>query len=735
MIKPLGRVAVLTFAVLVLLGWLLPESARADRMDFFVDYGYNTTSSETSTRESDGTTTTSHDDSDLFAQEYRLLFDKRLYPYLTLRGGGTFVRTGTKFESDDESGDSTNIRKNPFVDLMLGSPLFSGGVGVNRFQDETRSSDGARSLLTRDIYTASLGWKPLDLPSFNLRTTRSETYDDNRVSMDTLQEQVNFSSRYQPNDTTDLSYSASLDRNRNILSDTETQATTQSGRASYANRFFKNRVNFSSMYSVSRQTTEVTSGGGGEFDAAVPILDLESYNELMGLLTPRQPLTPPDPLFPVGASVSTTISAPLVRATGDLTAIEPLNIALDFGLGLTANMVRIRVDHDLPTGLTAGTFGWKVFGVDANNEWQEIALQSVVFTSLFGTSQFELRFPSQRSQYLKVVATPQRAGNTEIKVTAVEALLRQAAAVGGTKTAQTGHMYNMASRVKILEDQGLDYNFALFYRLNDPGSYYRLFVSNGPSLYRRLSPWLSGNAMFTRDDSMETDQKDQDVTYRYGAGLTATPLPTLNSSLNYSGRNALQDGEHTEQNAFTLNNRAVLYPGLDMLLGGALSYATLTGKVKSESSQINMGLNIVPHRTMSWNLIGFLNRTNRSGGDRPDSVSNERRGLISVSYSPVSALSFFLSHEADMRDEDKDTLQNYGISWSPFRDGALQLGFSYTESVRPEDEALDRVLSPSLTWKIRQSTYLDLSYAMIETRSATQETESLNFSARLRAMF
>lgn len=746
MIKPFGRVAVLALAVMALMGWLWLEPARAeDSLNFFVDYGYNTSSSETLTHQTDGTTTTSRSDSDFFSQEYRLLFDKIIYPYLTLRGGGTFVRTDVSSESDGVSSESTNIRKNPFVDLVLGSPMISAGLGVNRYQDETRSGDGTKTLLTRDLYSASLGWRPLDLPSFNLRTSRTETYDDNRMTMDTLQEQVQFSSRYQPHTTTDLSYSANIDRNQNILADTETRSTTQSGRASFADRFFSNRVNFSNTYSVSHQTNEVMSGGSGsgEFDVNVPILNLKSYSEVLSL-TPtlqRQPLlaspAPYDPIFPVGSPVTTTILAPLVRIATDPTIIDPLHIAVDFGLELTTNVVRLKLDRDLPIGLTAASFDFKVFGVNASNEWQEISLQSVVFSSLFGTWQFELRFPSQRLQYIKVVATPVKLGATQINITTVETLLRQTATIGGggNKTATTSHMYNMASRVKMLEHPGLDYNLSLFYRLNDPGSNYRLFLSSGPSLYHRLSPWLTGNAMFARDDSMQTSQKDKDQTYRYGVGLTAQPLPTLNSNLNYSGRKAEQAGEQTAQNSFSLNNRAALYPGLDMLLGGALTFADQARNVQSESSQVNMGLNIVPHRTMSWNLIGFLSRTSTSGGDRPDSMSNERRTQVSVSYSPVSALSIFASSDMVIRDEDTRTLQNYGISWSPFRDGTLQVGFSYFETIRPEDESLDRVFSPNLTWQIRQGTYLDLNYAMINSNTAQQETETISFNARLRAMF
>lgn len=745
MIKPFSKVAVLILTVLVLLAVFLPQSARADRMDFFVDYLYNTSSSETKYIDTGKVTQT---DSDLFTQEYRLLFDKSLYPFLTLRGGGTFVRTDSNSETvssdpnDNASGDSTNIRKNPFVDLVLGSPIFSGGLGVNRYQDETRTGDGTKTLLTRDMYTTSLGWKPLDLPSFYLRTTRTENYDEFRLNMDTVQNQLNFTSRYQPLASTDFNYSANIDRNRNNLSDTETETITHSGRASFADHFFHNRVNFSSMYSVSHQTTEVMSGGGGEFDLNVPLLNIVSYAEVLSgdPLLQRQPLlsNPPpyEPIFPVGASVSTAIAAPLVRTLIDPVTVEPLHIALDFGLALTTNVVRLKLDHELPAGLSTGSFGWKVYGVDANNEWQEIALQSVQYSFLFDDPQIELRFPSQTTQYLKVVATtPVKFNSPQINITSVETLLRQAATVGGNKDSQTSHMYNMASRVKILENQGLDYNFALFYRLNNPGSYYRMFVSNGPSYYHRLLPWLTTNAMFSRDDSLETDQEFKDLTYRYGAGLTATPIPTLNSSLNYSGRKSDQDGEKSDQNSFTLNNRAVLYPGLDMLLGGALSFATLPGNVKSDSSQLNVGFNIVPHRTMSWNLIGYLNRSNRSGGDRPDSVSNEHRGQISVSYSPVSALSLFLSYETELKSEETRTLRNYSLNWSPFRDGTLQLGFSYNESIRPEDEALDKVISPSLTWKIRQATYLDINYALIDTKTADQETESVNFNARLRAMF
>jgi len=749
----LGRRAPLLLAILVLTGCFRLESARADSLTFSMDYGYSTSSSETTiseTRNSDGTlkssAATSQSSGDNFSQEYRLFFDKILYPSLVLRGGGSFTRIDSSGESDGvSSGVSTNIRKNPFLDLVLGSPVISASLGVNRYQDEARGSDGTRTFQTRDMYTASLGWRPLELPSFSLRTTHAESYDENRLTSNTVQDQLQFSSSYHPHRTTGLSYSANLDRNHNLLDDTEIRGMSQSGRVSYEDRFFRNLLNIASSYAVNQQSNEVISGAGGEFDIGVPFYNLKSYNESLSVLTPRQPLTsipPNDPLFPVGAFPSTTISAPLVLPLTDPAIIEPLHIALDFGPEATTNVVRLYLPSDpspdLPSGLSAASFTWKIFGVNANNEWQEISLQSVVYTSLYGERKFELRFPSQKAQYLKVVVTPLKFGNTPFNITTVETLYRQATATAGNKTTSLSQTYNLnlGSRIRLLENPGLDYNFSMFYRLSNPGNLYRLYVSNGSSLSHRLTPWLTGNVMFGRDDAMQTDQKDPDMAYRYGASFTAQPLPTLHSNLNYSGRTAQQSGTQLGSNSFSLNNRAALYPGLDLLLGGALTFASnATTKVQSESSQYNLGLSIAPHRTVSANLIGFLSSTSSQGGDRPDLTSSERRGQISVSYSPVSALSIFAAHDVVIRDEEIHTLQNYGMNWSPFRDGTLQVGLSYFETVQPESQALSRVFSPNLTWQIRRGTSLDLNYALSSSSTPLEETEIVTLSARLRVMF
>ena len=513
-----------------------------------------------------------------------------------------------------------------------------------------------------------------------------------------------------------------------------------------------------------------------------------AYPKTRNLLDPdynKEPVSPTD-FFDTTNFFTTLIpdavtppQQPVLVMDGD-PGLKPLQIVMRFDNKEKIQVVRLEVNHDLKSLRTLDTykniFNWEVYGWDGS-AWQMIAFHPPVtlgtdFLTATPTRYFELTFPANQIEYdyIKVVATPFNITNpllnpcvvddldgSDIIITKVKAgtYLSSTDVVAGQKTklASTSHMYNMASRVRMLENPGLDYNVSLFYRLNtsnNASDSYRLFVSNGPTLYHRLSPWLTGNAMFARDDSMKTDQKDKDQTYRYGAGLTAQPLPTLNSNLNYSGRRSQQPGQQAgrtqqmEQNSFSLNNRAALYPGLDMLLGGSLSFASQQpGDVQSETSQVNMGMNIVPHRTMSWNLIGFLNRTSSSRGG-VDSMSSERRGQVSVSYSPLSAVSIFASSDVVIRDTDTRTLQNYGLSWSPFRDGTLQVGFSYYEQVglskyeevgRTEDEAFDRVISPNLTWQIRPGTYLDLNYAMITSTTAQQETETISFNARLRAMF
>jgi hypothetical protein len=62
------------------------------------------------------------------------------------------------------------------------------------------------------------------------------------------------------------------------------------------------------------------------------------------------------------------------------------------------------------------------------------------------------------------------------------------------------------------------------------------------------------------------------------------------------------------------------------------------------------------------------------------------------------------------RGGDKTTLQNYSANWSPFPDSPFQFFFTFSETLRPEDNQKDRAIGPNLRWTISRHADLEFFY-------------------------
>jgi hypothetical protein len=178
-----------------------------------------------------------------------------------------------------------------------------------------------------------------------------------------------------------------------------------------------------------------------------------------------------------------------------------------------------------------------------------------------------------------------------------------------------------------------------------------------------------------------------------------------------------------------------LYRGIDLFLNGGASELRKGDGENTRSYLANFGTDIRPHPTMTWSIFLATDRSERTGGTQKDVTTFTRRARASVAWNPLSAVNLFASSEVVDREEGKTTLHNWSLNWSPFQDGTLQMSFAASETLRPEENGLDRLLSPSLRWEIRKGTFLDLSYAYIRSKLLLQETDSRVVSANLQANF
>jgi len=161
---------------------------------------------------------------------------------------------------------------------------------------------------------------------------------------------------------------------------------------------------------------------------------------------------------------------------------------------------------------------------------------------------------------------------------------------------------------------------------------------------------------------------------------------------------------------------------------------------KSQNIIVTSGASIIPHQTLSLNVSATETRFEQSGGGRVASSGFTRAYELSVSYTPLSSVSLFASvgYSAQSSRESEIT-QNYGVSWSPLRDGALLFNVFYNESLSSIEDQKTRVVSPSLRWNIRSGWWLDLNYSLVTTEQTVagliNETEQSTASSALRMSF
>ena len=227
---------------------------------------------------------------------------------------------------------------------------------------------------------------------------------------------------------------------------------------------------------------------------------------------------------------------------------------------------------------------------------------------------------------------------------------------------------------------------------------------------------------------------DDSITYNYGASFVANWIKTFNQSLTYSGIYLDEDDGNGYQNSIFLRNNAVLYRGWSMFLDTGYGWEEPVGGSQITSTTIRTGTDVEPHRKVKLNLNYLYKRTDQSG-DQQIGPDSDQQLDIQAFFTPFSTLSFFARVSLVDRDDDFNTFQNYSVNWSPFPDGDLQFFFIYNEILRSEADRKERVIGPSLKWRIGRFGLLDLAYTYTQNEDSVQKTDAKILNGNLRIHF
>lgn len=719
--------ALLPAAVAVALAAAASAEARAQQASGYAEVTAGRSDAET--EDASGRRTGTRTDS--FLQRYGLDVHWRLYPNLTLLAGGLFERDASSATDGGGTLDAAQRKIHPYLNALLRTAIFSGQVGYYRNEDDVRTG-GTSIENIQEIYNTTLGWRPKALPSATFRFIRTNTIGASRLTQDTTDDLFDLVSEYRPADTVQLYYRGAFEDFEDRLQDLRVQRTTHSGRVTYGDSFWSQRVQVGGEYDVHHRGTEVAAGGGGEVVSPLfPIAGLSAISD-----TPLDVSLLPNPaLIDENRTASAGVDLGPPLPGGD---DRPRNLGLDLGGPTAVDTLFVWVDRQLP-GPIVNFFTWGIYTSTDNLTW---VLHENVPLAPFGTfeTRFEIRFTELTARYIKAVTLPLPSTFPsadqfpDILVTELSAALRTPASEARGRTSVTSELLTSSVRARVLDSPAVYYELAYFARQtgDSPATY---TLSNGMSLRHAFNPVYSVAGRVAREDSRETD--GDRATYLYTASFRAVPLPTLQHSLVFSGRSSEIGGRTSDSTSVYLYNNAELYRGVNANLGLGFTSATAEDGQRTDSTQVNAVATLVPHRTTTLNLLYQSNDSTRSGGSLPAGQRRDTRASqASLTYRPVATLYLFFSYRREHDDSAGGRfLRNYSLSWSPFPDGSLQVLLRFDDSYRSDLDALSRIYSPRVRWNITDRWYAEVAYERSLFDSAVEMTSRGSYTASTRIWF
>ena len=721
----ISAAAFLAFPALLAVSGILVAESRAEGLSGFLELDYSQLNTDATA--ADGRTVNTKSGS--FTQLYNLTFDRNFYPNLKFLASGNFLNTDTSFESQGVKTESTRTIRRPYLSLNLRTPLYYAEVAGTRNEEKVRTA--GNSLTTeRDSLVSTLYWRPDRFPDLKLQYLWDHLYDKNRLNVDTVSNNFQLTSNYQPAENMRLYYQGTF-RNTDLrLTDTTSKETIHNGRVYYSNNWWSQRVTFGMEYNITNQEIETTTTGAGEVVFRVfPFEGLSVLSDTPGniVLTSNPALI--DGSLTAGSGINLGLPAP-----GENNQLR--NMGLDFLVPTEINTLYVYVDRDVAQ--VADAFTWRIYTSADNQNWD---LRQNVSPAIYSLTfnRFEIRFTNVNARYVKVVtaplspAVPFAPSYPVILVTELQAEVRKPASEVAGKLTSTLQRGSVDLRAVILEAYRLTYEFSYIFNKNDPGEL-SYTVSNGLSFFQQFNRVFSGTGRVAFENGEQQDGYRE--TFLYTASLTAVPFQTLYHSLLFSGQTQTVAGEKETNFSIMLYNNAKFYEGIDANLWGGVSLKEDSTGLKNRNTQLNAGVTFVPNKNVNLTLLYYGTTTSASGGNVQGEITTfQRAGEASLAITPLQRVYLFGSYRIDTSTEfDRVDTLNYSVNWSPFPDGTVHLNFSFNETSR-SDDSMDRSIIPSVRWYITPRSYVDFTYQNLKTENPAFTTLSNVYSGTVRITF
>lgn len=675
--------------------------------------------------------TTTQDVTDL-VQQYTLSLDRKLYPNVGFSGTAllskdlTWTRdpSGTTTRSDQTAGTLSTR-------LGAGNALLGGAVSYDRRQERV-SFDGGPGWAVGNTYAASVGWHPLDLPTLDLRVTRTDVHDPSRPGDDATALDGLFSLGYQGIPGLDVRYTLRFDDATTPA--TETRSVGQDVRATYRTTLLDGRTNAYVSGGVTTLWSETLTGAGATVEAQrFPIAGLSLIEDFPALPETDQLL--PTPRL-VNGDVRESTSVNLGYAVGPADR-RPRDLGVQLADAVTTvNRIRVWVDQPLPAAVSSA-FTWDAWRSDDGQHWTPVAIVGPV---TFGTleNRFEIPIAETAAPYLKVVTRPLDASATtdprwqNVWVTELQ-IFGPAPHVSATGTTRFAETVNAAAQTRLLSAPNLSHDVAVTVSNSGAGAPTTWSVVNGLSLLHRATPRVTLQARVARQDSdAGTGHVGSD---QWSATVAHQPLPTVADGLTYSGQLAQAPTGTTLMNSVSGYGRAQIYKGVAATTNATYTLTDGPGAASARSASANVGSSIVPNRMLSLGATYGLSRTESWTASGATGVVVRQLADASAAFTPVPAVYATAGVTRVFGDVRPTTTARTALNLTPFPDGQLMLRFTYADTYDTASDSRTQLLSPSLRWTVRPGAFLDLVYTDIRTRAAVEasriQTASLNLTISL----
>jgi hypothetical protein len=727
---------------------VLPKEVWGDGIFEGISGSSETNYSFVSTKTTDAAGNTLKTGSNNYGEKFTLNINHDLFPKLNLNAGGNFEK-GISDPTNDEVASRTELtRIRPFAWLTLRDPIFTATLGYDLKEDSIKTAGLPKLTLIQENYNAFFDWRPDGFPSTRLNIIRTNTHDEPQSTQDREQNFASLKSQYTYKGL-DATYTGAYLNTRDNILNSETTQWSNEGRLSYVGTLFNGRTSINSDNRVNVTTIENIRAGQGQIDLPVlPIGGLGLDPNLVDNDTPVLGTLDQNPGL-IDGNLTTSAGVNIgVAPPGDP---RRRNFGLQFSTSVELNDLLVWIDRELTQDI-ANSFIWDIYTSTNNLTWTLIATVPALFTNTTDSSvtppvilgHFDIRFPTVRTQFIKVVtrplspAVPGASSLTSIFITEMQAFLDTPAQNLQGSTTQVFQNYNLDIKTRLFDTPLLYYDLNSFYTAQDPNGQRNYNVSNGLFFNQQLTPILTSSANASVEFGAQGDKGR--IAFLYYASLLANPLRTVSNSLVFSGNNQNIEGLASRTNSVALYNNAQLYKGIDANLNLGLNFTSqgleTGGTLRRTDVFANLGTTLTPRSDLTFTANYFGRKSYQSGGTAVTSPNTtENRLDLGLSYNPFRTL--FLSATVSVvsaTNSQTTVQQNYGLNWSPFPDGNLQFSFFFNENRFPDQS---RVIQPTLRWYLgaKRRSYLDLSYQFITSDFSGLKTDTTIISTTLKIYF